>query len=167
MNEGFLDSLPAHQHSHGYVPMLKALVEPPPPPHTHTHTRTHARTHIHTRKKTIKPNLDTSPPLFQKTSISALASFKCPAAALTGRSRVCAEGNQLQATPVAQFYFSEFMDFCTLQSTDKMKRRVPVSCATIRFFFLAIKFMNVIQNHLLCVNGHKSNLKTHIQPKLQ
>lgn len=83
----------------------------------------------HTRGKTIKPNLDTSLRLFLTTSISAHALFKCPTVALTaptGGGRVCADVNQLQATLVAQFFFSEFMDFWTLQSIDKMMSRVAI-----------------------------------------
>lgn len=85
--------------------------------HARMHQCTHTETHTQTRGKTIKPNLDTGLPLFQTSSISTCTLFKCPTAALTaltaltGRSGVCTDVSQLQATPVAQFYFGELDGF--------------------------------------------------------
>lgn len=48
---------------------------------------------------------------------------------------MCAEVKQLRATAVAQLHFSEFIDFCMLQSVDIMVKTVPVGGATMSCFF--------------------------------
>lgn len=73
----------------------------------------------------------------------------------TGRHiAMCAEVKQLRATAVAQLHFSEFIDFCMLQSVDIMVKRCQLVVQPWADFFyhvLAAKSINAIEFERSCM----------------